>query len=236
MWPSIGASAEARLTTPMTMRIIGKVLLKDKKPPRIWSRRNSKPTVVMTAGPIKLRMVQRRHAQPMRLLIEVHPPKIHGLGAVAETITKQQDADANQNQRPQAPYKVKRKPIKIVQKKKRAKRDQNNRTHGPVFAPGLQRIRCGFAEAFCFGGTHGVKSHIKDEARKKKRQSERASIAWIAAQADNNRSEDDDVDQGFVVLAVVNRAQARKQAEKKCDAGAAPSARRSSGRGNCEGF
>src|SRR6267378_3562871 len=218
MWPSIGASAEARLTTPMTMRIIGKVLLKDKKPPRIWSRRNSKPTVVMTAGPIKLRMVQRRHAQPMRLLIEIHPPKIRGLGAVAETITKQQDADADKNQRQQAPYETKRKPVKIVQKKKRAKRDQDNRTHGPVFAPGLQRIRCGFANAFRFGGAHSVKSHVQDEACEKKRQGERAPIAWIAAQADDNCSENDDVDQGFDVLPVVNRAQPRKQAEEKCDA------------------
>src|SRR6267142_3165340 len=159
-WPSIGASAEARRTTPMTMRIIGKVLPNDKKPPRNWSRRNSKPTVMMTAGPIKLRMVQRRHAQRMRLLIEVHPPNINALGAVAQTIAKQQDADANQYQRPQAPYKMKRKPVKIVQKKKNAKRDQDNRAHGPVFAPGLQRIRGGFAEAFRFGSAHGVKCHV----------------------------------------------------------------------------
>src|SRR5882724_5793852 len=167
MWPSIGASVEARLTTPMTMRMIGNVLLNDKKPPRNWSRRNSKPMVMMTAGPIKLRMVQRRHAQRMRLLIEVHPPKIHGLGAVAETLAKQQDAHANQNQRPQAPYKVKRKPVKIVQKKKRAKRDQDNRAHGPVFTPGLQRIRRRFAQAPGFCSAHGVKCHVHDEARKK---------------------------------------------------------------------
>src|SRR5882672_6269512 len=156
----MGGGAEARLTTPMTMRITGKVLPNDKKPPRIWARRNSKPTVMMTAGPIKLRMVQRRHAQRMRLLIEIHPPKNNGLGAVAETIAKQQDAHANQNQRPQAPYKVKRKPVKIVQKKKRAKRDQDNRAHGPVFTPSLQRIRSGFAEAFRLGGAHGVKCHV----------------------------------------------------------------------------
>jgi len=70
------------------MRMIGNVLLNDKNPPRIWSSRNSKPTVMMTAGPIKPRMVQRRHAQRIRLLIEVNPPKIHGLVAVAETIAK----------------------------------------------------------------------------------------------------------------------------------------------------
>src|SRR4029077_9797520 len=142
----------------MTMRMIGNVLLNDRKPPRIWSSRNSKPTVMMTAGPIKLRMVQRRHVQRIRSLIEVHPPINCSLGAVTETIAKQQNADANQNQRPQAPYKVKRKPVKIVQKKKRAKRDQNNRTHGPVFAPGLQRIRSRIAEDFRFGGAPSGKS------------------------------------------------------------------------------
>ena len=34
----------------------------ERLPPRIWSRRKSTPTVMMTAGPISPRIVQRRHA------------------------------------------------------------------------------------------------------------------------------------------------------------------------------
>jgi hypothetical protein len=60
MWPSMGESAEARLMTPITTRIIGHDWPKE-NPLRVCSRRNSTPTVMTTAGPIKLRMVQRRH-------------------------------------------------------------------------------------------------------------------------------------------------------------------------------
>jgi hypothetical protein len=53
---------------PITTRITGHVC-PNEKPLRVCSRRNSIPTVMITAGPIKLRMVQRRQLQRMRSLI-----------------------------------------------------------------------------------------------------------------------------------------------------------------------
>jgi hypothetical protein len=53
---------------PITTRITGQVC-PNEKPLRVCSRRNSTPTVMITAGPIKLRMVQRRQLQRMRSLI-----------------------------------------------------------------------------------------------------------------------------------------------------------------------
>jgi hypothetical protein len=64
----MGAIADARLMMPITTRITGQVC-PNEKPLRVCSRRNNIPTVMITAGPIKLRMVQRRQVQRMRSLI-----------------------------------------------------------------------------------------------------------------------------------------------------------------------
>jgi hypothetical protein len=68
MCPSMGASADARLITPMTTRITGH-FWPNLKPLWVCSRRNSTPTVMTTAGPIKLLMVHRRQLQRIRSLI-----------------------------------------------------------------------------------------------------------------------------------------------------------------------
>src|SRR5215471_12757071 len=73
MWPSDEDNAEASCTAPMTSKMTGQVFEKEKNSPRIWSSRKSTPTVMTTAGPIKLRMVQRRQLQRTRLLIETYP-------------------------------------------------------------------------------------------------------------------------------------------------------------------
>jgi hypothetical protein len=67
----MGESAEARLMTPMTTRIMGHDW-PNENPLRVCSRRNSTPTVITTAGPIKLRMVQRRQLQRTRSLICIY--------------------------------------------------------------------------------------------------------------------------------------------------------------------
>ncbi|PYT55348.1 MAG: hypothetical protein DMG43_03450 [Acidobacteria bacterium] len=72
---------------------------------------------------MRLRIVQRRHVHRIRSLMDVHPPKYHCLRAAAQPVAKHQDTDADQDQRPQAPQPVKRKPVEIVEKKKQAQRD-----------------------------------------------------------------------------------------------------------------
>src|SRR5882762_9107976 len=79
----------------MTIRMTGYVLPKEKSPPRIWSRRKSTPTVVMTAGPISPRIVQRRHAQRIRSLIDKSL-----LRTAVEPLAHQQNSRANQKNRP----------------------------------------------------------------------------------------------------------------------------------------
>jgi hypothetical protein len=59
----MGAREHARLIAPITMRIIGQVLRNAKVLPCIWSSRNNTPMVMISAGPRKLRMVQRGHLQ-----------------------------------------------------------------------------------------------------------------------------------------------------------------------------
>src|SRR5215469_8741567 len=97
MCPSAGARLLARLMTPITMRITGKVLLKERYPSRSWSRRNKTPTVTTTAGPIRPRITQRWQLQRTRLLIEIYPSS---LGTTLQPVAKHQNAHTNQNQRP----------------------------------------------------------------------------------------------------------------------------------------
>src|SRR5689334_25209794 len=100
MCPSVGASALARLIAPMTIRITGNVLPKEKYPPRTWSRRNKTPTVMMTAGPMRPRIMHRRQLQRTRSLIENHPLQRHS--RAAHSVAKHQHANANQNQGPRS--------------------------------------------------------------------------------------------------------------------------------------
>src|SRR5256885_13242400 len=73
MCPSVGAKLLARLIAPITIRITGNVLPKEKYPPPTWSRRNKTPTVMTTAGPMSPRIMQRRQLQRTPSLIESHP-------------------------------------------------------------------------------------------------------------------------------------------------------------------
>src|SRR5207248_10020920 len=114
MCPSSGARLLARLMTPITIRITGKVLPKERYPPRSWSRRNKTPTVTTTAGPMRPRITQRRQLQRMRSLIEIHPSPLR---TPFEPIAKHQNAYADQHQRPKTRDPPEREPVKIVQQK-----------------------------------------------------------------------------------------------------------------------
>src|SRR6267378_343315 len=120
---------------------------------------------MMMAGPIRLRMVQRRHAQRVRSLIDVHPPKRCCLRTAAETVAKHQYANGNQNQGPEAFDLIERKPIEIIEKKERAECDENDRADGAVLAPGLKGISGRFAAVLALSRAHAVECHVKDKTR-----------------------------------------------------------------------
>src|SRR6202171_6295344 len=119
----------------MTMRMTGYVLPKEKSPPRIWSRRKSTPTVMMTAGPISPRIVQRRHVQRIRSLIEKSL-----LGTAVEPLAHHQNSCGNQNSRPEKLRNpVPRKPVKIVEKQQDSRANQKNRPNRRVFCKSNKR-------------------------------------------------------------------------------------------------
>src|SRR5258708_5533677 len=120
--------------------------------------------MVMTmAGPIKPRMVQRRHSQRVRLLIDVHPPKSCCLRTAAETVAKHQYADGNQNQGPEAFDLIKGKPIEIIEKKECAEYDENYRSDGAILAPGFKGIGGRFTAFLGLSRAHAVERHVKDK-------------------------------------------------------------------------
>jgi hypothetical protein len=145
--PSMGAIADARLMMPITTRITGQVW-PNEKPLRVCSRRNNIPTVMITAGPIKLRMVQRRQLQRMRSLICVGLQQLfrHQFSLAffcatrsraSQPVAEHQNTDTNENEGPKTLYSVKRKPREIVQEKQDADANQNYGTDRSLFAPGF---------------------------------------------------------------------------------------------------
>src|ERR1700693_3050055 len=130
---------------------------------------------MITAGPIKLRMVQRRQLQRMRSLICIGLQQLFWhkcslaffyvtrSSRASQTIAEHQDTDTNENEGPETFYPVKREPRKIVQQKQDADANQNYGTDRSLFAPGFQRIDGDFAELFGFGGAHGIESHVENK-------------------------------------------------------------------------
>src|SRR3984893_1164047 len=161
---------------PITTRITGHVW-PNEKPLRVCSSRNSMPTVMITAGPIKLRMVQRRQLQRMRSLICVGLQQLflHQFSLAffcaarsrraPQPVAEHQHANANENEGPETLYPVKRKPREIVQQKEDADANQNDGTDRSLFAPRFQRIDGHFAKLLGFGGAHGVESHVENKTR-----------------------------------------------------------------------
>src|SRR6266481_9793037 len=130
----------------MTIRMTGYVLPKEKSPPRIWSRRKSTPTVMMTAGPITPRIVQRRHAQRIRSLID------KSLLRTVEPLAHHQDSRGNQNSRPEKLRNpVPRKPVKIVEKQQDSRANQKNRPNGALFGKSIERVGQSFSRLPRFG-------------------------------------------------------------------------------------
>src|SRR5713226_5244235 len=81
-----------------------------------------------------------------------------------QPVTKHQDSDRDQDQRPELHNSAKREEMEIVQEKQRAEHDQNDRTNRAVLAPTFERVGNGFPEALGLGDAHGIDGHIKYEA------------------------------------------------------------------------
>src|SRR5580704_14515958 len=206
MCPSAGAVEEARLIAPITMRMTGNVRSNEKLPPIISLSRKSTPTVITMAGPIRLRMVQRRQAQRMRSLIEKSL-----LRTPVQPVAEHQHAHDDQNYRPELVDAIPGKPIKIVQQEERADDDQNDGAEGAIGAPGFERVRGGCSCPFRLCGTHRIKCHVEDETGEKDSQHRLHAAVHVTAQAENKCCENDDVNQRLVVFTIIYSAEAGKE-------------------------
>src|SRR5579859_182580 len=215
VWPSVGANALARLIAPTTIKITGQVVQKSKYPPRISPNRNKTPTVMTTAGPMRLRITQRRQLQRTRSFIEIHPSPLR---TTLESIAKHQHANTNQDQGPEPPYAPKWKPIEIVQEKKYAQPDQNNWADRAVLAPVFKGVGRSLAQTSRFGHAHGIKGHVQNETDVQDNYHGLRSVAGVAAGADNHCHKHHNVNQRFVVFAVVNGAKPGEESQHKGNA------------------
>src|SRR5215472_985345 len=180
---------------------------------------------MMTAGPIRPRIMHRRQLQRTRSLIESHPFSQPHCSRAAQPVAKHQYADANQDQRPEAPYSPEWEPIEIVQKKKHAQPNQNDRANGTVRTPRLKRIDGSFAEILSPGSLHGVDSHIQNEASKQKGEQVGGAVSGIAIEPDDHRDKHDDMNERLVVFPVVHSAETGDKSEEEGKARAAARAR-----------
>src|SRR5713226_9725095 len=212
MWPSAGEAAAARLMAPITMRMTGYVLPNEKSPPRIWSSRKSTPTVMMAAGPISPRIVQRRHAHRIRSLI-----KKSLLRPAVQPIAHHQNARADQNSRPKKlGNPVPGKPIKIVEQQQDSRADQKNRPDRALFAKSIERVGQGLAGLPRFCREVGINGHVDPKSSDADPQSRFSSSAHRTVNtADEEHQEDGEVNHSFAVLLVIEGAHPRQKSQEK---------------------
>jgi len=142
----------------------------------------------------------------------------------AGPIAKHENASRNQNERPHARQSQVKKieDAKIVEKKKRADADEDDGAHGQVFAEIAQRIVDALAGAPGLGYAHRVEGHVEHEASQHESENDDCSNAEIIRiggfhLAEQDRGEDYEVNESFIVFAVVNGAQAWEKAQDEGD-------------------
>src|SRR5579871_1933363 len=143
---------------------------------------------------------------------------ISPLALPAHAVAKHEGADANQQERQKNlahPEKIEK--AKIVEKEKTADGNQNDRAQRATAAPGFKGIVERLARFPHLRGAHGVDGHIENEGNQHEHQHAGHAIAKVATQAQDDRAENHNVDDGFVVFAVIDRAEAGNKSEKKSD-------------------
>jgi len=123
----------------------------------------------------------------------------------------------------------------IAQKQQSADADQDDWANWEFLAEIVQRITDRLTVDFCLGNAHCVKRHIEDKPSQHEGENKDRAYAEVICigsfdEAKNDGGENHKVNQSFVVLAVVNRTEAREKTEHKGN-GAAWPARVSRGNG-----
>src|SRR5713226_785497 len=160
MCPSREAIADPSWIAPITSRMTGKVCSKRSQPPCTSCNRYNTPMVISTAGPIRLLIIQlwQRHFAPLLISAPLST-------ASAQPVPQHKEADADQHYRPEdLPHTKIIEHSKIIQKKKRAKADENKWTGRLLVAPrckGISHHLSCLSRADC---AHGVDGHIKYES------------------------------------------------------------------------
>src|SRR5258708_23882888 len=175
------------------------------------------PSVVMTAGPIRPRMVQRGQAQRDGALIERSSRQRSSL--TANLISEHIQASSDQDERPKSADADERENAKIVEQKQKSQANQDNWADRTLLAPGLQRVDRRFTAIPGLGSLHGFESGIENETSEKNAKHGLEAVVEIAGQAENDRCKNSDVNEALIVLAIVDGTQARKN-ERKNQSGA----------------
>src|SRR5579885_1959749 len=136
----------------------------------------------------------------------------------AQPLAEHENSHCNQHQGPELSDVNEIEHVKVVQEKKKAESNQDDRADGAVLAPIFERVLRCFSEILGLGGAHGGKSHVENEAGQQETQRDGGAVADVAVQSHDHGGEDDDVNEGLVVFAVVDGAEAREKAQDKGNA------------------
>src|SRR5713101_4797217 len=166
----------------------------------------------MTAGPISPRIVQRRHAQRIRSLIEKSL-----LGTAVEPLAHHQNTRGNQNGRPEKLRNpVPRKPVKIVEEQQDSRANQKNGSNRALLGKSIERVGQGFAGLPRFCRAVGINGHVDPKSSDADPQSRFSSSAHRTVNtADEENQEDGEVNHSFAVLLIIEGAHPRQKSQEK---------------------
>src|SRR4051812_11944762 len=167
--------------------------------------------VMIIAGPIRLRMLQRGQRQRTSLLITID------LSTAAQTVSQHQHSGGNDQRRPEELLNFPpRKPVEVVEQQQDPNADNQKGTDRAAFAETFQRIAQGLPRQPCFGGTVGVNGHVDPQSGDANPQRRLGAAAHRAVHTKNEQQQKNgQVNDALSKLFVVERAQAGQKSQKE---------------------
>src|ERR1700751_172384 len=176
--------------------------------------RKSTPMVISITGPISPRM--RQLGQVQRVLSS---SGIRGLLSVSmRAIPDEPAAQRNQADGPRFFEPVGLQQIEIREKKKHTHENQDERADRPRAPRIHDRARLGLPELAGLCDAVRVDRHVAIETAESDAEECKVSAGHVAVKTGDEAAEDEDLNQRFDVFTVVDRAEARNEAERRCEA------------------
>src|ERR1700684_2662018 len=138
----------------------------------------------------------------------------------AEAIAEHEDAEGDQDQRPELLDSPPREPVEIVQEQQHADEDDERGTDGLALTETFERVVEDHAGLFGLCGAVGIDRHVNPQTRDADpKRGFRAAADGAINTEDEQEEKNREMDDAFAELLVVESAEAGQKSQEKCERG-----------------